>query len=166
MFLKRALPDALLELLHHAIKIGIARAKAPGQPVSTAVNHRFAIGQDLKLAGLSRCDHGFNAEPLFDQGRETRGLGLVARSSRAGTYLNLHFVSNPVRSGCLTPGTGALARYLIQASISVDPRKSAVNLSPFAFCHSPCLIGLPILAIFGTFGDCGNFPTLPLPSPP
>jgi hypothetical protein len=79
-------------LVHHAIQIRIAGAKASGEPVAAAFHHRLAIGQHLKLAGLSRRNHGINAQPLFNQGRETRGLGFVVSSRWAGTYLNFHSV--------------------------------------------------------------------------
>jgi hypothetical protein len=92
---------ALLELLNHAIEIGIAGAKAPGKPVSAALGNCLAIGKHFKLAGLARRNHGVNAEPLLDKGRETRNLGFIVLSSRAGTYLNLHSGSpNLLLGGC------------------------------------------------------------------
>jgi len=87
------LAAALLQLLNHAIEIGIARAKAPGKPVSTTLGNALAVGNYLKLAGFARCNLGVNAEPLLDKVRETRDLGLIVLSSWAGTYLNLHFDS-------------------------------------------------------------------------
>jgi hypothetical protein len=82
----------LLQLVDHAIEIRISGAKASGEPVAAALYDFLAIGQHVKLAGLSRCNHGVNAQPLFDHGRETRSLGFVALSCRAGTYLDLHSV--------------------------------------------------------------------------
>jgi hypothetical protein len=90
------LAAALQELLNHAIQIGIARAKAPGKPVSTALGNSLAVGNHLKLTGLARRNHGVNAEPLLDEVRETRDLGFVVLSRRAGTYLNLHSVLDSV----------------------------------------------------------------------
>jgi len=83
---------ALLELLNHAIQIRIACAKASCEPVSTALRDSLAIGEHLKLASLARRNHGFNAQPLFNQGHETRDLGFVVLSRWAGTYLNFHGV--------------------------------------------------------------------------
>jgi len=81
-----------LELVNHALQIRIAGAKTSGEPVSTALHHYLAIGQHFKLAGLARRNHGINAQPFFNQGHETRDLGFVAPSRRAGKYLNVHCV--------------------------------------------------------------------------
>jgi len=82
----------LLEPLNHAIQIGIAGAKASCEPVSTALGDFLAIGDHLKLAFPAMRNHGVNTEPLLDEGRETRDLGLVVLSGRAGYYLDLHSV--------------------------------------------------------------------------
>jgi hypothetical protein len=87
-----ALAAALLQLIDYAIQVRIAGAKASGEPVAAALHHCLAISQDFKLAGLSRRNHGINSQPLFNQGHETRDLGFVVPSSRAGKYLNLHLV--------------------------------------------------------------------------
>jgi hypothetical protein len=86
-----ALAAALLQLINHALQIRIAGAKASGEPVASALHHCLAIGQHFKLSCLSRRDNGINAQPLFNQGHETRDLGFVVPSSRAGKYLNVHF---------------------------------------------------------------------------
>ncbi len=83
---------ALLELVNHATEIGIAGAKFSRKPVSTALSNLLPVGNHLKLAGLARPIHGFNAEPLLDEGRETRDLGLVVVSGWTGNYLDLHSV--------------------------------------------------------------------------
>jgi len=83
---------ALLQLVHHAIEIGISSAKASGEPVSATLGNCFAIGNHLKLTCFTRRNHSFNAKPLFDRSRETRNLGFIVLSSRAGTYFNLHCV--------------------------------------------------------------------------
>ena len=75
-----------------AIQIGIARAKALCKPVSAALGDFLAIGDHLKLAFPAMRNHSVKAEPLLDEGRETRDLGLVVLSSRAGYYLDLHSV--------------------------------------------------------------------------
>jgi hypothetical protein len=66
----------LLELLDHAIEIGIAG-------VPTALGNPLAISDNLELAGLPRFIAGFNIEALLDEGHETRDLGLVVLSCRA-----------------------------------------------------------------------------------
>jgi hypothetical protein len=83
---------ALLQLLNHAIEIGITSAKFSCKPISTALSNLLAVGNHLKLAGLARPVHGFNAEPLLDEGRETRDLGLVVVSGWTGNYLDFHSV--------------------------------------------------------------------------
>ena len=87
-----ALAAALLKLINHTIQIRIADAKASGEPISAALHHCLAIGKNFKLASFARRNYGVNAEPLFNQGHETRDLGFVVPSRRAGTYLNLHSV--------------------------------------------------------------------------
>ena len=96
--LPASLGTALLKLINYAIQIRIAGAKASGDPVSTALCDSLAIGEHLKLTGLAGRNHGFNAEPLFNQGHETRDLGFVILSRRAGTYLNFHSVLQVVGS--------------------------------------------------------------------
>jgi hypothetical protein len=90
---------ALLELVNHAFQVRISGAKASGEPVSAALHYGLAIGQHLKLANLARRNDGFNAQPLFNHGRETRGFGFVVLSRRAGTYLNVHSALQSVASG-------------------------------------------------------------------
>jgi hypothetical protein len=86
-----ALFEALLELFDHGVKIGITGAKAPRQPISAAFDDGLPVGNYIELAGFARRDHSLNTEPLLDEFRETRGLGLIARSSWAGTYFNSHW---------------------------------------------------------------------------
>jgi hypothetical protein len=93
------LAASLLQLVNHAIKIRISGAKASGEPVSAALHDSLTIGQHFKLAGFARRNHGFNAQPPFNQGRETRSLGLIALSRGAGAYLNFHSVLQIVGSG-------------------------------------------------------------------
>jgi len=90
---------AFLELVNHAVKIRIAGAQASGEPVSTAFDDCLAIGEHLKLASLARCNHGVNAQLILNQGHETRDLGFVVLSRRAGTYLNFHCVLHSVWCG-------------------------------------------------------------------
>ena len=87
------LATSLLELINHAIQIRIAGAKASGEPVTAALHDSLTIGQHFKLAGFARRNHGINSQPLFNHGRETRSLGLVALSRGAGAYLNFHLSS-------------------------------------------------------------------------
>jgi hypothetical protein len=94
-----ALAAALLKLINYAIQVRIAGAKAPGEPVAAALRHWLAIGKHFKLTGLARRNHGVNAEPLFNHGRETRSLGFIVSSRWAGTYLNFHSVLQVVDTG-------------------------------------------------------------------
>ena len=89
-----SLRTALLELLDHAIEVGIAGAEASCEPVSTALSNPLAVGDNLELTGLPRRKDGFNVEALLDEGRETRDLGLVVLSCRAVNDLDLHLFSN------------------------------------------------------------------------
>ena len=80
----------LLELVDHAVEIGIPGAEAPGEPVPAALGDPLAVGDDLELTGPARRLHGFDAEALLDEGRETRDLGLVVLSRRAVDDLDSH----------------------------------------------------------------------------
>ena len=73
----------LLKLINHLVEIGIACAKAPGEPVSTTFGDSLAVSQHLKLTGLAGRDHGISTKPLFYQGHETRDLGFIVLSCRA-----------------------------------------------------------------------------------
>ena len=83
---------ALVELLHDAIEIGITRAKAPREPIATALGDRFAVRDHLELTGLTRRNDGIDVEALPDEGYETRDLGVVVLSRRAMNDLDLHSV--------------------------------------------------------------------------
>ena len=87
----------LLELLDHAIEIGIAGAKAPCEPVPTALGNLLAVRDHLELTGLARRNDGFNPEARFDEGHETRDLDLVVLSRRTVNDLDLHLFSNLLR---------------------------------------------------------------------
>jgi hypothetical protein len=82
----------LLELLDHAVEIGITGAKAPGEPVPTALGNPLAVSDDLELTGLARHRDSINVEALLDEGHETRDLGLVVLSCRAVNDLDLHSI--------------------------------------------------------------------------
>jgi hypothetical protein len=79
-------------LLNHAFEIGIACAKAPGEPVSTALGYFLSISQDFKLTCFTWRNHSFSAKPLLNEVHETRDLGFIVLSRWAGTYLNFHSV--------------------------------------------------------------------------
>ena len=96
----------LLELLDHTFEIGIAGAKDSCEPVAAALGDRFAVGDYLELSGLAGLKDGFHAEALFDQGHETRDLGLVVVSRGAVDDFDLHWVSNVVCVECSLPGIG------------------------------------------------------------
>jgi len=53
-------------LLDHVIEIGIARAKAPRQPIPTAFGNPLAVSDNLELTGFPRRNDGVNAEALLD----------------------------------------------------------------------------------------------------
>jgi len=87
---------ALLDLIDHAVEIRITGAEASGEPVATAFGDSFTIGKHIKLTSAARRNHGINAETLFDQGHETRDLGLVVPSCGTRTYFNFQAVLQAV----------------------------------------------------------------------
>jgi hypothetical protein len=96
--LPRCVPrTSLLELLDHAIEIGIAGSKAPCEPVPTALGNPLAVSDHVELAGLPRRNDSLNVEALLEEGRETRDLGVVVLSCRAVNDLDLHLFSNLLR---------------------------------------------------------------------
>ena len=90
----------LFELLDHTFEIRIAGAKTPCEPVPTALGNPFAVSDHLELTGLTRRKDGFNAAALFDEGHETRDLGLVVLSRRTVNDLDLHLFSNLIWVHC------------------------------------------------------------------
>ena len=80
----------LLDLLDHAIEIGIAGSKAPCEPVATALGNPLAIRDHLELTGLASRSDGCDVQMIFDEGHDTLDLGLVARSGRAANDFNFH----------------------------------------------------------------------------
>jgi hypothetical protein len=98
--LTASLGNALLELLNHGIEIGITCAKAFCKPVSAALGNSLSISEHLELTGSAGRNRNVHAEALFNQGHETRDLGFVVLSRRAGTYLNFH----SVLQSCFVPG--------------------------------------------------------------
>ena len=83
---------ALLELLDHAVEVGVAGAKAPCEPVSTALGYPLAVSDNLELTVLTRRNDGFNVQAILNEGHETRDLGFIVLSCRAVNDLDLHFV--------------------------------------------------------------------------
>jgi hypothetical protein len=84
----------LFEFFNHAIGIGIARAKAPREPISAALGNPLAVSNNFELTSLPRRNDRVNVEALLDEGHETRDLGLVVLSCRAVNDLDLHQFSN------------------------------------------------------------------------
>jgi len=82
----------LLELLDHAIEIGIAGSKSPCEPIPTALCNPLAVRDDLELAFFTRRKDSFNVEALLDEGHETRDLDLVVLSRGTVNDLDLHSV--------------------------------------------------------------------------
>jgi len=58
--------SALLELLDHAIEVGISGAETPCQPVSAALSDPLAVSDNFELTGLPRSKDGFKIEALLD----------------------------------------------------------------------------------------------------
>ena len=83
---------ALLELLDDILEIGITRAQAPREPVSTALGNPLPVRDHLELTGLAGDGHWINIQALLDQGHETRDLGIVVLSRRAMNDLDFHLV--------------------------------------------------------------------------
>jgi hypothetical protein len=71
------LATALLELLNHAIGIGVAGAKASCKPVPTAPRDSLAIGEDFKVTGLAGRNDGFNAKPFLIRATRLATLDLL-----------------------------------------------------------------------------------------
>jgi hypothetical protein len=53
-------------LIDQAFEIGIASAKAPRKPVSSALGYPLTISENLELACLPSLKHGFNIQALLD----------------------------------------------------------------------------------------------------
>jgi hypothetical protein len=53
-------------LLDYAIEIGITSAKAPREPVPTALGNPLAVSDNVELTCLPWRNHGFNVEALLD----------------------------------------------------------------------------------------------------
>jgi hypothetical protein len=87
----------LLELLDHAVEVGVAGAKAPCEPVSTALGYPLAVSDNLELTVLTRRNDGFNVQAILNEGHETRDLGFIVLSRRAVNDLDLHLFSNLLR---------------------------------------------------------------------
>jgi len=80
----------LLKLLDYAVEIWIAAAKAPCEPVSTALRDRLAVSNHFELTRATRCGHRVNVKACLDQGHEPRDLGVVVVSCRAMNDFDLH----------------------------------------------------------------------------
>lgn len=131
-FIRASCLLALLQLLYHAFQIRIAGAKASRDKVSAALSDRHSIGDYLKLPCLARRNHWINAQPFFDEVCETRDLGLIVLSGRAGTYLDFHYGSPICNFFHLNPRT---TRPAPKAPLFFS-HKSVFFLS-FAACDRP-----------------------------
>ena len=85
-----------LESGDDALEIGIAGTEAAREPVPATLGDFFTVGEDVELALLSGCGHGFHTQAFLDEGHETRDLGLVVVSRRAVDDLDLHASSELV----------------------------------------------------------------------
>jgi hypothetical protein len=79
-------------LLDQAIEIRVAGSKYPREPISTKLGNLLVFSDHVELTCLTRCNYGFNAQALLDEGRETRNLGIVVLSGRAVNDFDLHSV--------------------------------------------------------------------------
>ena len=79
-------------MLDQAIEIGVAGSKFLREPISTALDNRLTVRNDLELTGLARCNDGFRVQAVLDEGGETRDLGAVVLSGRAVNDFDFHFV--------------------------------------------------------------------------
>ena len=84
---------AVLELPDYLVKVRIAGAKTPREPVATTPGDPLAVSHHLELTGLAGRRDGFNVETLLDAGHETRDLGIVVLSRRAVNNFDLHLYS-------------------------------------------------------------------------
>ena len=82
----------VLELLDDGFEIRVTCPKPACEPIPTALRNCLTVGDDVELTDLARCNCRVDAEPLLNEGRETRGLPLVALSCRAVDDLDLHCV--------------------------------------------------------------------------
>jgi len=78
------------ELLDHTLKIGIASAKDPREPVPTPLGNSLAVHDHLELTSRARYSDGFNAKALLDEGHEPRDLGPIVLPCRAVNDFDLH----------------------------------------------------------------------------
>lgn len=81
------------EQFDYILKVRVACAELPGEPVASTGNDRFPVDEHIELAGFSGLLDSFDLKLLLDKGCETRSLGLVALSRRAVVNLDIHLVS-------------------------------------------------------------------------
>ncbi len=77
----------------HAFEVRVARAELARKPVAAAHRDLLLIREHVELTLLANLEDGVYIEALLDQGRETRGLGLVVLSRRAILDFDLHLAS-------------------------------------------------------------------------
>ena len=88
-----------LKQFEHAIEIGIPRAKAPREPVPTALRNPLSICKHLELTDPTRCNDSVNVQALLDESHETRDLGFVVLSCRTVNDFDLQFTLPPASRG-------------------------------------------------------------------
>ena len=72
-------------------------SRPASDPVPAAFSDSLAVRDHLELTGPAGSRHGLGTEALFDEGHETRDLGLVILSSGAVDDLDLHPVLRSVQ---------------------------------------------------------------------
>lgn len=87
----------MFELLDDGLEIRVTCAKLACEPIPTARRNCLTVGDDVELTDLARPNYRFEAEPLLNEGRETRGFPFVAVSCRAVNNLDFHCVLQSIR---------------------------------------------------------------------
>jgi len=78
------------QLLDHPFQVGIAGAKAPCEPVPSALGDLLAIRDHSKLTGLPGRKYHFHVWAILEEVHETRDLYFVVLSRRAVNDFDLH----------------------------------------------------------------------------
>jgi len=97
-----------LNQLNKFTQVWIARPETTCEPVSSAPGNPLSVSKYVELTSLARRNDGCYAQPLFYEGRETRGLGLVVLSRRAGNDFDLHSIIPSICTALLGSSRGGV----------------------------------------------------------
>ena len=86
------LADNLPQLLDHIIEIRITSTEFSRNPVTASFSDCLAVDDYLKLASITWLSECLNLEFCFNEGHETRNLGLIIFSRGAINYFDFHLV--------------------------------------------------------------------------